>query len=639
MLWLLGFLLIVPASELAVLAVNYFVTSILRPQVLAKMSFEEEGIPDDCRTLVVVPMMLTTPAAIENEVNRLEIRYLGNADTNLRFALLSDFADAPQQVMPEDAEYLDIAVRGIEQLNQRHGAGRFFLFHRGRSWSESEQRWIGWERKRGKLEQLNRFLVGESAPELEGFLCAGDRATTRGHPVRHHARRRYATAARDRSAVDRNTGPSAQPGAPFSRWPPSRCAATRSFNRGSARPCRARPRRGFRASSPTPRGIDPYTHAVSDVYQDLTGEGSYHGKGIYDLRTFHHILSGRFPDAHLLSHDLLEGSHVRVALATDIELLDVFPSSYIAWWNRQHRWIRGDWQIIDWLNPRVPRAAGGSEPNPLSTFSRWKIFDNLRRSLVPPATVALLLAGWLFTPAPKLWSVIIAGLMLWPVINSILGLFLHPPPPGTRFWRDPRDRSIRSVFAIIFLLDYAGMALNAIARVAYRRLRSHRLFLEWETAQAAHQRASNQQRQFVLRRLWIPAPLPSSSSSQRWFVSLGRLWPPQPFLTLVAFLPGRGHPDQSPGQDLRAAEFSRRATARCCARPRAAPGDISMSLSARKPTGCRRITFRKFRRAKSFCAPHRRTSAFGCWPRSRRMTLAISRWTIWRAVISARSKR
>src|SRR5213076_1143684 len=244
---------------------------------------------------------------------------------------------------------------------------------------------------------------------------------------------------------------------------------------------------------------------VSDVYQDLFAEGSYHGKGIYDLRTFHRLLSGRFPTAHLLKHDLLEGCHVRVGLATDIELLDVFPNSYIAWWSRQHRWIRGDWQIIDWLKPRVPVGRGRMEPNPLSTFNRWKIFDNLRRSLVPPATVALLLTGWLLTPAPILWSGIIAGLMLWPVLNSLLALLFHPPPHGTRFWREPRDRLLRSVLAVIFLPDYAAMALDAIARVAYRRIASHRLLLEWETAQDAHRRAKNQERQFVLGRLWIPA--------------------------------------------------------------------------------------------------------------------------------------
>ena len=214
-LGLIGLLLLLPASDLAVLAVNYFVTSLLPPQVLPKMSFKKEGIPDDCRTLVVVPTLLTTADAIQSELNRLEIRYLGNTDANLRFGLLSDFADAPRQDMPEDTEYIDIVARGIEELNRRYGAGRFFLFHRGRSWSESEQRWIGWERKRGKLEQLNRFLTGESAPELKGFLCAGDRYSTRGRSICHHAGRRYTTAPRRRPENDRNLGASAESGAAF----------------------------------------------------------------------------------------------------------------------------------------------------------------------------------------------------------------------------------------------------------------------------------------------------------------------------------------------------------------------------------------------------------------------------------------
>ena len=166
-------------------------------------------------TLVVVPTLLTTADAIQSELNRLEIRYLGNTDANLRFGLLSDFADAPRQNMPEDTEYIDIVARGIEELNRRYGAGRFFLFHRGRSWSESEQRWIGWERKRGKLEQLNRFLRGESAPELKGFLCAGDRDSTRGRSICHHAGRRYTTAPRRRPENDRNLGASAESGAAF----------------------------------------------------------------------------------------------------------------------------------------------------------------------------------------------------------------------------------------------------------------------------------------------------------------------------------------------------------------------------------------------------------------------------------------
>lgn len=503
-LLLLGLLLPLPASELAVLAVNYFMTSLLPPQVLPKMSFEKEGIPDDCRTLVVVPMLLTTPSAIQSQLGRLEIHYLGNTDPNLRFSLLSDFSDAPRQSMPEDAEYIDIVARGIEELNRRHGAGHFFLFHRSRTWSESEQSWIGWERKRGKLEELNRFLSGESAPELEQFLYAGDRAQLEGirfvitldadtQLLRDTARRMIETLAHPLNQA---------------RLSPDGRHVVRGYTIIQPTVSASLPSATatwFSRIFADPRGIDPYTHAVSDVYQDLVGEGSYHGKGIYDLQTFHRLLSGRFPTAHLLSHDLLEGCHVRVGLATDIELLDVFPNSYIAWWSRQHRWVRGDWQIIDWLKPRVPVGSGKMEPNPLSVFNRWKIFDNLRRSLVPAEIVTLLLTGWFFTPAPMLWSAIIAGLALWPVLNAFLAVLFHPPPPGTRFWRDPRDRLVRSMLVVVFLVDYAAMALDAIVRVIYRRMVSHRLLLEWETAADAHRRARSRQWQFILSRLWIPA--------------------------------------------------------------------------------------------------------------------------------------
>ncbi|HVI82570.1 MAG TPA: glucoamylase family protein [Chthoniobacterales bacterium] len=532
---LLGFLVLLPASDLAVLAVNYCVTSFLPPQALPKISFKKEGIPDDCRTLVVVPTLLTTPGAIQSELNRLEIRYLGNTDANLRFSLLTDFADAPRQSMPEDTECIDMIARGIEELNRRHGSGHFFLFHRGRSWSESEQRWIGWERKRGKLEQLNRFLVGESAPELEGYLCAGDRAQLEGirfvitldadtQLLRDTARRMIETLAHPLNQA---------------RLSPDGRRVIRGYTIIQPSVSTSLPSASatwFSRIFADPRGIDPYTHAVSDVYQDLVGEGSYHGKAIYELRTFHRLLSGRFPTAHLLSHDLLEGSYVGVGLATDIELLDVFPTSYIAWWSRQHRWIRGDWQIIDWLKPHVPVGGGRGEPNPLSAFNRWKIFDNLRRSLVPPATFALLLAGWCFTSAPLLWTGIIAGLLLWPVLNSLLSLLFHPPPPGTRFWREPRDRLLRSLFAMLFLPDYAGMALDAIVRVAYRRIRSHRLLLEWETAQDAHQRAKNRQRQFVLTRLWIPATCALILAGAAWW-GTSALMGACPFLILWALFP------------------------------------------------------------------------------------------------------
>ena len=194
-----------------------------------------------------------------------------------------------------------------------------------------------------------------------------------------------------------------------------------------------------------------------------------------------------------------------MGLATDIELLDVFPNSYIAWWSRQHRWIRGDWQIIDWLKSRVPVGGGRMGPNPLSGFNRWKILDNLRRSLVPPAIMGLLLAGRFFTPAPMVWSGLIALPIFWPILNAFLALFFRPALPGTILRCNPRDRLLRAIFAI-FLPDYAGMALDAIVRVDIPGLiTSHRRLLEWETAADSHRRARSRELQFILSRLWIPA--------------------------------------------------------------------------------------------------------------------------------------
>ncbi len=405
-LTLLGALTLLPASELAVQLVNLVIMRLIKPRTLPKMSFES-GIPPDFSTLVVVPMMLLTPESVQTQIERLEIRYLGNSDRNLRYALFSDFSDAPSQHMPEDAEWLELVASQIEALNKRHGLGRFFWFNRERIWSESEQRWIGWERKRGKLEQLNRFLVGEA--DNEELLRAGDRDELRA--VRfvitldadtqlpmHTARRMVETLAhplnrpylsKDEHRVERGYGV-IQP-----RVSTSLPSATATL---------------FSRCFTNPTGTDPYTHAVSDVYQDLASEGNYHGKGIYDLTAFHRVLSDRFPEAHLLSHDLLEGAYVRVGLASDIELLDQFPADYQMYARRQHRWIRGDWQIADWLRRTVPAGQDKREPTPLSPISRWKIFDNLRRSLAPAAALALLLCGWLLTDVPWLWSAFVVAL-------------------------------------------------------------------------------------------------------------------------------------------------------------------------------------------------------------------------------------
>jgi len=564
MLVVLGLLSLLPASEVALQVVNYLVTRLLPPHILPKMYFAE-GIPDEFRTLVVVPMMLLTPEAIRDQVEWLEIRYLANPDPNLRFALLSDFSDAPQQHMPEDAERLEIAVVGIEELNRRHGDGMFFLFHRERKWCESEQCWMGWERKRGKIEQLNRFLMGEADPELDAMLRVGDPERLRGirfvitldadtQLPRDTARRLVETLAH----------PLNQPHLSIKE----ECAGMKEKVKTSDSPF-PRVTRGYtilqpRVSTSLPSatatlfsrlftdttGVDPYTHAVSDVYQDLAGEGCYHGKGIYDLHTFHRILSGRFPQSHLLSHDLIEGIHVRVGFVSDIELLDLFPRDYVSYAGRQHRWVRGDWQIVDWLFPTVP--VGGQKetpnalenqivqnpksPNPLSIFNRWKIFDNLRRSLLPLASTLLLIVGWLFTPTAALISLAVTLTLLLPPLALLATRLTTRIQPDVRAWRDLGTGLMRALVLAALLPHQAALSVDAIARVAYRRLKSHRLLLEWETAQVAHQRARNRQRQFLLRMAWIPVCAVLTLTALV-FVQPTAVGPAEPFIALWLICP------------------------------------------------------------------------------------------------------
>ena len=361
---------------------------------------------------------------------------------------------------------------------------RFFLFHRERNWSESEQKFIGWERKRGKLEELNRLIDGTRPDEADRLVYVGDpdqlsnvrfvitldsdtqlphgtarrMIETLAHPLN---RPRFDAAGQilaGYTIIQPRVSPSlpSTSGSPFSRL----------FS--------------------DPVGIDPYTKAVSDVNQDLAGEGSYHGKGIYDVRAFSRVLSGRFPEAWLLSHDLIEGAHVRVGLASDIELYDEFPQDYLSYIKRQHRWIRGDWQIADWILPRVPQPGGGRGPNPLSWFDRWKIFDNLRRSLLPAASLALLMASWLISSSGR-----VDRHACWSPCNCSFTPWCSPSPGrppagvGKSFSLSKVAHDLLRVLVEAALLPYqAWLALDAILRVWYRRLISHRGLLEWTSAQA-----------------------------------------------------------------------------------------------------------------------------------------------------------
>ena len=533
-LWLglLVFIALLPASGSAAQMINTLIIRFFAPDRLPRLDFATDGIPDDCRTLVVVPMMLLTPEAIAVEVERLEIRYLGNPDPALRFALLSDFADAPLQFMPDDAERLDAAVRGVESLNDKYGAGTFFLFHRGRVWSESEEAWIGWERKRGKLEALNAFLLNQSGAET-GLLRVGSR--------RDLGNIRFvltldADTQLPRDAASRLIGTIAHPlNAP--RLTLNGKAVDRGYTIIQPRVSTVLPsatETWFTRLFTPSAGTDPYTNTVSDVYQDFAHEGSYHGKGIYDLAAFGHVLHERFPAAHLLSHDLLEGSFVRVGLASDIELFDQFPRDYPAYARRQHRWVRGDWQIADWLLRRVPTGHGKAE-NPLGLLARWKIFDNLRRSLVPVASVVLLLLAWAISPSPLVWTILVAAPFLLPIPLSFYYLAAGNARFNARSWKQVLLVPLRALVDMALLPHQALLNLNAIGLVIERRF-TRRHLLEWETAAETARRVRNRQKQFVQKLLWVPAASVALGAflftqvPQAFFVAL-------PFLLLWALSP------------------------------------------------------------------------------------------------------
>ena len=484
---LLGLL---PANDIAVTSVNQLVTAFLPPRVLPKLDLSE-GVPEELRTVVVVPTLFGSAEGVEEALEHLEVQYLANPEEHLHFAILSDFVDAATETLPEDAEILAAAVAGVETLNQRHGEGDigpFALFHRPRRWNSGEGVWMGWERKRGKLAEFN------------GFLAHGGRAgfsTVTGCIEALRGSRYVITLDSDTvlppEAARALIGALAHP-LNQAAFDPSRGRVTSGYGIlqprvGVSLPSAHRSR--FAAVHSGHPGVDPYTTAVSDVYQDLFGEGSFTGKGIYDVAAFRLATRGRFPENTLLSHDLIEGNYARAGLVTDVVVYDDYPARYLSFTLRKHRWIRGDWQLLPWLRGTVP-GPDGPERNRLSLLSRWKILDNLRRSLVEPAWLLFFLAGWLVLPGdPLRWTLLALGAMAAPHVVALLLVGLRPPQgKSLRAWYAPigGDAGIslqQLALSIAFLPHQAGISVDAIVRTLWRMLVTHRHMLEWRTASQA----------------------------------------------------------------------------------------------------------------------------------------------------------
>lgn len=478
-------LLLVPASQAALEIINAAVSRLLDPRWLPSMDFSA-GIPDECRTLVVVPTLLFSAKNAAKLVEDLEIRYLANRDPNLFFALITDFPDADRRETPEDSVLHD-CIEGIERLNARYGqngSGPFYLFHRARTWNPREGKWMGYERKRGKLNDLNRLLLGEGNwfETISGDLS---RLVAVGYVITLDTDTQL-----PRDTAFKMTGAMAHP-LNQPRLDPAKKIVTDGYALLRPRVAvsmesagRSRLAQIFSGQA----GFDPYATSVSDIYQDLHGQASFTGKGIYDVKAFHAAVGDRFPENAILSHDLIEGEHARTALLTGVELVEDHPASYTAFCKRKHRWVRGDWQLLPWLLPRVPDASGTpTRPNPLPLLSRWKIFDNLRRSLCEINLLLLLLAGWAIVPHTERFTLAVLLLLALPAYADILFSFAKIPDRHLlpSFLRDIGHRLLRKhrdILLVLALIPHQAMLnLDAIGRTLVRLLFTKRRLLEWES--------------------------------------------------------------------------------------------------------------------------------------------------------------
>jgi len=493
---LFGISLLLTVSQTAVSLVNWFSMILVNPRGLPRMDFSE-GIPAYAHTLVVVPCMLSDAQTVSSLLEGIEVRYLANIDAHTDFALLTDFCDARQERMPEDEALLAQVAEGIERLNYKYRRNKdhiFYLLHRPRKWNEKEKVWMGYERKRGKLGDLNAFLRGKGEGRFSVIL---------GDPQKLCDVKYVITLDADswtsRNAARDLVGVIAHPlNRPVYDEKKQRVVSGYGILQPRVEP-------GYPGENPSlfvkifggDTGIDPYTKAVSDVYQDLFLEGSFVGKGLYDVDAFERSMEGRFPENIILSHDLLEGCYARSGLVTDVQFYERYPLGYLKDLSRRYRWICGDWQIMPWLFTLVPGAGGTKAKNPISFLSQWKIADNLRRSLVPLATVTLLLSGWMLFQPSWIWSALVIALLGFPLVPMSLAEAVRKPKALTFVTHFRlvlslfKKNALRFFFSLVFLLHESFYCLDASVRTLWRMFVSRRNLLKWTTFFEAEASSAN----------------------------------------------------------------------------------------------------------------------------------------------------
>ena len=527
-------LFLLPGSQCAIQILDTIITELMPAEILPKLDYSK-GIPADCVTLVAVPTLLLNEKQVHTLIEDLEVRFLGNHDRNIHFALLSDLADSDHRASEENP-LIELCSSLIQELNDKYAEqkkGSFLLLHRHRIYNPREKGWMGWERKRGKLMDLNKFLRGQ----YDSFpIKVGDLSIL---PKVRFVITLDSDTELPRGSAQRMVG-----------------ALSHPLNQAIIDPQRnivvagygiLQPRVGVSVLSTVKSrlaaiyagqtGLDIYTRAVSDAYQDLYGEGSFTGKGIYEVDTLYRVLDQRFPRNALLSHDLIEGAYARAGLASDIEVIEDYPSHYSAYNRRKHRWLRGDWQIAGWLLSDVPDEAGARVSNPISLISRWKILDNLRRSLVEPATFLLLVFGWLVPGGrPVRWTLAAVFLLFLPaffqvIFGVIKGLVEDKSSVARAAVEAFGTTLITTTLTLTFLAHQTLLSLDAVVRAIVRAAYTRERMLEWETAAEAELATRLTPADRYLN--WIPV-LSLAIAALVWWLQPSALYVALPILLLWA---------------------------------------------------------------------------------------------------------
>ncbi len=483
---------LLPGSEWALGLLNWLIKRTTSSSALLRYDFAK-GVPPEATTMVVIPVIWSVPEAAFDMVDRLELHYLANRDPHIHYAILGDFADSKEQSGPEDEQILQTAKQGIERLNTKyvHTGTTFHLFHRHRQWNDAEQMWMGWERKRGKLVEFVDLLKGKQDTSYDFIIGNHD----------------VWSAVRYVITLDMDTQlpiGSAKRMIGTMHLPYNRPRLNQSRTRVVEGYGVLQPRIGIKqevaersrfsrvwAGEP---GIDPYSFAVFDPYQNALGQGIFAGKGIFEVDSFATVLGERIPENRVLSHDLLEGGFLRAGLLTDIELIDDHPASFYAFQNRLHRWVRGDWQLLLWLSRRARNRRGAKDLIDLTAITRWQIVDNLRRSLLTPSLFIALLLGLTILPGDAgSWAIIVFFTLALPVIRQIAS--------GWRSWTNPKGilTALGQVLISALLLPFqTAMLLDAIVRTLYRLMISKRKLLEWVSSAEVEERDGKVKRPLLM---------------------------------------------------------------------------------------------------------------------------------------------